>query len=57
LSKYGTNNFDFYDEMFSKWTHDFSKENFQYTSSQYRMFSSEILKGAFGFSEEELETV
>lgn len=56
LSKYGTNNFDFYDEKFAKWEYDFSKENFQYTSSQYRMFSSEILKGAFDFSDEELET-
>ena len=56
LSKYGTNNFDFYDDKFAKWEYDFSKENFQYTSSQYRMFSSEILKGAFDFSDEELET-
>ena len=57
LSKFGIGNFKFYDEKFNKWTYDFSKDNFQYTSSQYRMFSSEILKQAFGFSEDELETV
>lgn len=57
LSKFGIGNFNFYDEKFSNWKYDFSKESFQYTSSQYRMFSSEILKGAFGLSEEEIETV
>jgi len=57
LGKLGVGDFNFYDEKFTNWTHDFSKESFQYTSSQYRMFSNEILKGAFGFSDDELESI
>lgn len=57
LSINGVQNFDFYDEIFRNWSFDFSRENFQYTSSQYRKFSSEILKGAFGIDEETIETI
>lgn len=53
----GVNNFDYYDKVFTGWKFDFSKEGFPYTSSQYRKFSTEILKGAFGISEEIVETL
>lgn len=43
----GIKDFDFYDSIFSKWKFDFSKTGFQYTSSQYRKFSTQILLGAF----------
>lgn len=43
----GVNDFDYYDSIFSKWTFDFSNENFPYTSSQYRRFSTRILEDAF----------
>lgn len=48
----GINNFEFFDEKFKKLHVDFSKENFAYTSSQYRKFSDLILKEAFGIDSE-----
>lgn len=53
----GVNDFDFYDSIFSKWTFDFSRIGFQYTSSQYRKFSTQILLDAFELSEEVVSTL
>ncbi|MCL2570820.1 MAG: DGQHR domain-containing protein [Defluviitaleaceae bacterium] len=47
----GIKDFAFYDEKFKNWRFDFSKENFPYTSSQYRRFSTIILKDVFSISE------
>lgn len=55
LAKNGIVNHDSYNRYFQKMSVDFSKEGFPYTSSQYRKFSSQILRDAFGFTEEELE--
>ena len=44
----GVKDFAFYDDVFKKWSYDFSPNKFHYTSSRYRMFSDEIIKGAFG---------
>ena len=52
LSVNGVNDFDFYDKIFSKWSYDFSNDGFYYTSSQYKKFSYDILKGAFGLSDD-----
>lgn len=57
LSVNGVNNFEFYDKVFTGWNFDFSKEGFPYTSSQYRKFSSEILRTAFKLSEEQVESL
>jgi len=43
----GLRDFMFYNQVFSKWHYDFSKNSFEYTSSQYRKFSTEILTNAF----------
>lgn len=53
----GVHDFDYYDELFTGWSFDFSKEGFPYTSSQYRKFSTEILKQVFGIPEETVETL
>lgn len=53
----GVRDFDFYDSIFSKWAFDFSKEGFQYTSSQYRKFSTQILLDAFGIPAEVVVTL
>lgn len=55
LSVNGVNDFSFYDKIFQSWKFDFSKEGFPYTSSQYKKFSNEILKGAFNILENEIE--
>lgn len=55
LAKNGLGNHDSYNGYFQNMNMDFSKEGFPYTSSQYRKFSSQILRDAFGFTEEELE--
>lgn len=55
LHKNGMKDFEFYSSCFRKMSIDFSKENFPYTSSQYRMFSNQILIEAFGFSEQDLQ--
>lgn len=52
LRENGVKDFEFYDNVFSNWKFDFSKEGFPYTSSQYRKFSSEILRKAFKIPEE-----
>ena len=54
LSKYGVQDFAFYSARLKKIELDFSKDNFPYTSSQYRKMSSQILKEAFDFTEEDL---
>lgn len=53
----GVQDFEFYDELFSKWKFDFSKEGFPYTSSQYRKFSSDILESVFGLTASVVETL
>lgn len=57
LSVNGVNNFELYDKIFTGWDFDFSKEGFPYTSSQYRKFSSEILRTAFKLPEEQVESL
>lgn len=57
LSINGVRDFDFYDNVFSEWEFDFSKENFPYTSSQYRKFSTRILKEAFKIDDSIIDTV
>jgi DGQHR domain-containing protein len=57
LSINGINDFKYYDQIFSGWTIDFSKESFPYTSSQYRKFSNQILMEAFGFSQEAIDQI
>ncbi len=54
LQKNGMRDFDFYCKNLRKMRISFSRESFSYTSSQYRMFSNQILKEAFGFSEQDL---
>lgn len=57
LSVNGVQEFDFYDNIFSGWNFDFSKENFPYTSSQYRKFSTRILLEAFKLPESVIDTI
>lgn len=57
LSVNGVQDFDFYDSVFKGWNLDFSKENFPYTSSQYRKFSTRILQEAFEIDDSILETL
>lgn len=57
LSINGVQNFDFYDKVFKGWNFDFSKENFPYTSSQYRKFSTRILQEAFKIDDSVIETI
>lgn len=57
LSINGVQDFEFYDKIFTDWKYDFSSENFPYTSSQYRKFSSEILETAFGISKDIIESL
>lgn len=57
LPKNGVEDYKFYETHFKKMQVDFSKMGFKYTSSQYRKFSSQILREAFDFTEEELETI
>ena len=53
----GLKDFDFYKNVFSGWNIDFTKTGFPYTSSQYHKFSTQILKEAFGISDEQLENI
>lgn len=46
LDQYGIKDFNFFDNQLKKIKIDFSKENFPYTSSQYKKFSDEILEKA-----------
>ncbi len=48
----GVKDFNFYDEIFRLWGYDFSRKNFPFTSSQYRKFSTVILKDAFKINPE-----
>ena len=57
LSINGINGFDYYDKIFSQWNYDFSKDNFPYTSSQYKKFSKVILREAFQISEDIIESL
>lgn len=57
LSINGVKDFDFYDNVFTGWEFDFSSENFPYTSSQYRKFSTRILEEAFGIDHITIETI
>ena len=54
LSVNHVQDFDYYDNLFKGWSFDFSKEGFPFTSSQYRKFSSEILKQVFKIPAEEI---
>lgn len=56
LAKNGVRDYSFYRDRLNKLTADFSKENFAYTSSQYKKFSTQILKEVFEYTEQELET-
>ena len=47
LEKNGIQSYDYYEEAFKKLNYNFSKQNFPYTSSQYKKLSIEILKDAF----------
>ena len=57
LSINGVQNFEFYDTIFNGWNCDFSKEGFAYTSSQYRKFSTQILREAFKIDDATIETI
>ena len=57
LSINGIHDFDYYDQLFEKWNYDFTKENFPYTSSQYRKFSTTILEEAFGIDPTIIEQI
>lgn len=50
LDQYGIKDFNFFDNQLKKLKTDFSKENFPYTSSQYKKFSDEILEKALTFN-------
>lgn len=52
----GIREFDYYDRIFAGWQYDFSNTGFGYTSSQYRKFSSDILKQVFKISTNEMES-
>lgn len=51
LEREGVKDFKYYSTALPKLTVEFSKDKFPYTSSQYRMFSKDILKDCFGIEE------
>lgn len=53
----GVQDVAFYENVFSQWDFDFSKENFPYTSSQHRKFSTRILREAFKLDDSRIETL
>ena len=55
LAKNGIQGFEFYKQCFDKMNISFSKQDFVYSSSQYRRFSNDILEKAFDFTEEEIK--
>lgn len=57
FSKNSLGDYGFYYNCFQKLNIDFSKENFPYTSSQYKKFSDKILMEAFDFTPEEISIV
>lgn len=48
----GLKEYEYFQNLFSTVTFDFSNKGFPYTSSQYRKFSNEILKEVFKFSDD-----
>ena len=48
LAVYGVKDYAFYNNKLTSFSMDYSKSNFEYTSSQYRKFSDRILSEAFG---------
>ena len=54
LGKNGIQDFQFYSDSLEKLTVHFSKEEFPYTSSRYRMFSLKILEDCFGYTQDEI---
>jgi len=56
IRKEGLRDFNYYFDSFKNLGISFTREDFQLTASQYHMFSNTILKNAFAFSEEELDT-
>ena len=50
LDQYGIKDFNFFDNQLKNLKTDFSKENFPYTSSQYKKFSDVILEKALTFN-------
>lgn len=57
LSINGVLDFAYYDQIFHNWHFDFSSDGFPYTSSQYRKFSTRILKEAFNLSDDQIESI
>ncbi len=57
LSINGVHDFAYYDQIFHNWHFDFSSDGFPYTSSQYRKFSTRILKEAFNLSDDQIESI
>lgn len=55
LGKNGIRDFQFYSDSLKNLTVPFSKDEFPYTSSRYRLFSSKILEECFGFSQDEID--
>lgn len=52
LKEIGIQDYNFFNERFSKLKVDFSKENFPFTSSQYRLFSDQIIKQLYEVKED-----
>lgn len=57
LSVNGVRNFEYYDSIFNGWNCNFSKDGFEYTSSQYRKFSTKILREAFKIEDAVIEAL
>lgn len=55
LPKYGIKEYEFYKKRLQNLNIDFSKEEFPYTSSRYKLFSNQILLQAFEFTSDEVE--
>lgn len=53
----GVRDYNYYYDIFSGWEYSFSVDDFSYTSSQYRKFSSLILEEAFKIDEETLSVI
>lgn len=57
LDAFGVKDHEFYHQKFSSLEIDFSKNNFEYTSSQYNKFSKLVLVEAFGLKEQDEEWI
>lgn len=53
----GVRDYNYYDSLIKQWTFDFSKEFFPYTSSQYRKFSTQILREVFKIPDDLIENI